>query len=65
MNGKELESVATLVSVHTRLPFFFFFFKDFIYLFLEREGGREGGREGEKHPSIASHMLPTRDLALT
>ena len=33
----------------------FYFFKDFIYLFLER--GREGEREGEKHQCVvASHM---------
>ena len=33
------------------------FFKDFIYLFLER--GREGEREGEKHQCVvASHALP-------
>ena len=38
-----------------------YFFKDFIYLFLER--GREGEREGEKHQCVvASHMDPTRDL---
>ena len=35
-----------------------YFFKDFIYLFLER------GREGEKHQRVvASHMPPTGDLA--
>ena len=40
----------------------FFFFKDFIYLFLER--GREGEREGEKHHCVvASHAPPTGDLA--
>ena len=34
----------------------------FIYLFLER--GREGEKEEEKHQCvIASHMLPTGDLA--
>ena len=38
------------------------FFKEFIYLFLER--GREGEREGEKHqPVVASHVPPTGDLA--
>ena len=32
-----------------------FFFKDFIYFFLER--GRKGQREGEKHQCVvASHM---------
>ena len=44
------------------------FFKDFIYLFLEREG-REKQRERninvwEKHQLIASHMPPVGDLAL-
>ena len=38
------------------------FFKDFIYLFLERGEGRE--KEGEKHQwVVASHMPPTGDLA--
>ena len=38
------------------------FFKDFIYLFLEREGGRKRGRE--KHGLVASHTPPpTGDLA--
>ena len=37
------------------------FFKDFIYLFLER--GREGERKGEKHQCVvASHVAPTGDL---
>ena len=41
---------------------FFFLFKYFIYLFLEK--GREGEREGEKHQCVvASHMAPTGDLA--
>ena len=40
----------------------FFFFKDFIYLFLER--GREREREGEKQQCVlASHAPPTGDLA--
>ena len=39
------------------------FFKDFIYVFLER--GREGEREGEKHQRmVASRAPPTGDLAL-
>ena len=39
----------------------FLFFKDFIYLFLER--GREREREGEKHQCVvASHTQPG-DLA--
>ena len=38
------------------------YFKDFIYLFLER--GREGKREGEEHQCvIAFHVSPTGDLA--
>ena len=38
------------------------FFKDFIYLFLER--GKEGKREGEKYPCVvASRVPPTGDLA--
>ena len=41
---------------------FLLFFKDFIYLFLER--GRVGEREGEKHQCVvASHVAPTGDLA--
>ena len=40
-----------------------FFFKIFIYLFLER-GGKEREREGEKHQCVVtSHMPPARDLA--
>ena len=40
----------------------YIYFKDFIYLFLER--GREGKREGEKHQCVvASHVPPTEDLA--
>ena len=43
------------------------FKKDFIYLFLERGEGRENKRESngdmrEKHPLVASHVPPTRDL---
>ena len=39
-----------------------FFFKDFIYLFLER--GWEGEREGEKNQCVvAFHTPPTGDLA--
>ena len=38
------------------------FFKDFIYLFLER--GREGEKEGKEHQCVvAPHVPPTRDLA--
>ena len=40
---------------------FFFFFKDFIYLFLER--GKEREREGEKQCVVASHVPPNGDLA--
>ena len=40
----------------------YLFFKDFIYLFLDR--GREGDREGEKHQCVvAFHAPPTGDLA--
>ena len=40
----------------------FFFFKDFIYLFLER--GREGEREEEKDQCVvATWATPTGDLA--
>ena len=39
------------------------FLKKF-YSFIFRERGREGEREGEKlHQSVASHALPTGDLA--
>ena len=42
--------------------------KDFIYLLLEREELKEKERKRninvqEKHQSVASHSLPTRDLA--
>ena len=40
---------------------FFFFFKDFIYLFLER--GREGERGRKHHCVVASCVPPTEDLA--
>ena len=44
------------------LNILFYFFKDFIYLFLER--GREGEREGEKHQCVvASHVPPTEVMA--
>ena len=44
------------------------FFKDFIYLFLEKGEGREKERVGnidvrENHRSVASHISPARDLA--
>ena len=47
---------------------FCFFKEDFIYSFLERRQGREKERERnidgwEKHPLVASHMPPTRDMA--
>ena len=32
------------------------FFKDFIYLFLER--GKEGEREGEKHQFVVASCVP-------
>ena len=41
---------------------FLSFFKDFIYLFLER--GREGGRVGEKHKCVVASLEPlTGDVA--
>ena len=39
------------------------FFKDFIYLFSERE--REGEREREKHQFVISCTPPTRDQQAT
>ena len=40
------------------------FIKDFIYLFLDRREAREKERERGKHQCVvASHALPTRDLA--
>ena len=39
----------------------YLFFKDFIYLFLER--GREGEREREKQYVVASRSPPTGNLA--
>ena len=40
---------------------YFYFLKDFIYLFLER--GWEDNREGEKHQCVVtSHAPPTGDL---
>ena len=46
----------------TEFLFYFFFFKDFIYLFLERR--RQGEREGKKHQCVvASCTPPTGDLA--
>ena len=39
-----------------------YFFKDFIYLFLEKR--REGEREKEKHQCVVTfHVPPTGDLA--
>ena len=40
----------------------FLFFKDFIYLFLERGEGKEKERESNQYV-VASCMRPTRDLA--
>ena len=51
---------------HVNYTSFFFFFTDFIYLFIFSERGREGEREGEKHQCVvASHTPPTGDLATT
>ena len=49
--------------VHKRFLFFiFYFFKDFIYSFLER--GKRGEIEGEKHKRVVvSHAPSTGDLA--
>ena len=48
-------------------PFVLDFFKDFIYLLLERGGGREKERERninvrEKYRLVASHMRPDQQL---
>ena len=40
-----------------------FCFKDFIYLFLEREGGREKERERNINTWLSLAMPPTGDLA--
>ena len=54
--------ILTLYVLFDPAMFFFSFFKDFIYLFLER--GREGEREEEKYQCVlASHVAPTGDLA--
>ena len=44
------------------MPHFFFFFRLYSFIYLER--GREGEREGEKHQCVvASQVPPTGDLA--
>ena len=44
------------------MPASVFFYKDFIYLFLER--GRKGEREGEKHQRVVASQEPrTEGLA--
>ena len=66
MHQKEVDSHSRHWSIAFLLSFSFFFFfkKDFIYLFLEK--GMEGEREGEKHQCVvASCAPPTGDLAHT
>ena len=42
----------------------FFFFKDFIYVFLDRGAGREVESEGKKHQCVVASYVPfTGDLA--
>ena len=55
--------IVPILKTKTTVSFFFFpFFKDFIYLFLEKR--REGEREGEKQQCVvASHALPSGDPA--
>ena len=62
------EGLGFLLSVEAIPCFYFCFLKDFIYFFLQRWEGRQKERERnidvhEKHQSVASRMLPTRDLA--
>ena len=57
-----LEGDKMLLQFLKQLFLFLKFFKDFIYLFLEREEWK--GKEGEKHQcTVASHAPPTGDLA--
>ena len=55
--------IVPILKTKTTVSFFFFpFFKDFIYLFLEKR--RVGEREGEKHQGmVASQAPPAGDLA--
>ena len=54
----------TQCFLKSKKGFSLYFFKDFIYLFLEK--GRNGEREGEKHPCVvASHTSPAGYLART
>ena len=46
------------------LKFLLFFFKDFIYIFLER-GKERNINVQEKHNLVASHMLPARSWPTT
>ena len=68
---KEILFSSNVFAQHTSIHFFFHFtnifyfllflefFKDFMYLFLERGEGK-GEREGEKHQCVvASHAPPT------
>ena len=60
---QHLESVLVKAMVTTNPKSLNSFYKRF-YLFIFRERRREGERKGEKHQCVvASHMLPTGDLA--
>ena len=55
------------VNITSHVPSRDFFFKNIFkrfYLFIFRQKGRQGERKGEKHQCVvASHALPTGDLA--
>ena len=65
LHGKILICKFIFISRYMAIYFIYFFlnmfFKDFIYLFLERWGGRE--KEREHQCVVASHLSPTADLA--
>ena len=49
--------IVPILKTKTTVSFFFFpFFKDFIYLFLEKR--REGEREGEKQQCVVASCAP-------
>ena len=63
-------SLCDFFSPISSADLFYFFFKHFIYLFLERGQGREKERETnvdvwEKHRSFASHTPPTGTWPVT